>query len=111
MIVCPTSLVYNWKQEFDKFAPSIKYEVLSNGKDKRHELINNTKANVYITTYGLVREDLELYKDKNLLFNKLEELNKKRYRADIFFKHCRISSYTTYSNLLFIHMHARLSYK
>lgn len=64
LIVSPTSLVYNWKQEFDKFAPNIKYEVLSNGKERRHELINNTKASVYITTYGLIREDLELYKDK-----------------------------------------------
>lgn len=73
LIVSPTSLIYNWKQEFDKFAPSIKYEVLSNGKDKRHELINNTKANVYITTYGLIREDLELYKDKNFTICVIDE--------------------------------------
>ena len=73
LIVSPTSLIYNWKQEFDKFAPSINYEVLSNGKDKRHELINNTKANVFITTYGLIREDLELYKDKNFTICVIDE--------------------------------------
>lgn len=65
LIVSPTSLVYNWEEEFKKFAPEIKYEILSSGKDKRHENIINSKASVYITSYGILREDLELYQDIN----------------------------------------------
>ena len=73
LIVSPTSLVYNWKQEFDKFAPDIKYEILSTGKEKRHELLEKTKANVYITSYGLVREDFEFYKDMNFTICVIDE--------------------------------------
>lgn len=73
LIVSPTSLVYNWKQEFDKFAPKIKYEILSNGKERRHDLLEHTKANVYITSYGLLREDLEIYKEKQFTICVIDE--------------------------------------
>ena len=73
LIVSPTSLIYNWKEEFDKFAPKINYEVLSAGKDRRHELLEKSKANVYITSYGLVREDLEYYKDMNFTICVIDE--------------------------------------
>ena len=73
LIVSPTSLVYNWKEEFDKFAPKIKYEILSNGKEKRHERLEKTSANVYITSYGLVREDLDIYKKMNFTICVIDE--------------------------------------
>lgn len=73
LIVSPTSLVYNWKEEFDKFAPSIKYEILSNGKNQRHEKLANFNSSVYITSYGLVREDLEYYKEKNFTICVIDE--------------------------------------
>lgn len=73
LIVSPTSLVYNWKEEFDKFAPKIKYEIFSTGKEKRHELLENTKANVYITSYGLVREDFDFYKEMKFTICVIDE--------------------------------------
>lgn len=64
LIVAPTSLLYNWKNEFNKFAPEIQVELLSDVKRLREEKIKRFDKVVYVTSYGLVREDLELYKDK-----------------------------------------------
>ncbi len=65
LIVCPTSLIYNWENEILKFAPSLKYEVFGSSRNERRERIQKFKGNIYITSYGLLREDLELYKEKN----------------------------------------------
>ncbi len=73
LIVSPTSLVYNWKEEFKKFAPKLKYEILSTGKTKRHELLEETDANIYITSYGLLREDMEIYLSKNFTVCVIDE--------------------------------------
>ena len=65
MIVCPTSLVYNWKKEFDKFGPELKYVTVFENKAKRLEIINDfDKYNVFITSYGLIRNDNDEYEDK-----------------------------------------------
>ena len=62
LIVAPTSLIYNWKNEFDKFAPSMK-DLLCNGtpEERIKELKNYTEYDVIITTYNLLRRDLEYY--------------------------------------------------
>ncbi|MPQ44415.1 DEAD/DEAH box helicase [Clostridium tarantellae] len=64
LIVTPTSLIYNWKNEFEKFAPSIKLLILHGSKDSRLNLMNNIKDyDVIITTYGTLRNDFHIYKD------------------------------------------------
>lgn len=62
LIVAPTSLIYNWKNEFEKFAPSMKV-LLCNGtpEERIKELKNYTEYDVIITTYNLLRRDLEYY--------------------------------------------------
>ncbi len=66
MIVCPTSLVYNWKKEFDKFGNDLKYVTVFDNKSKRLEIINDfDKYNIFITSYGLIRNDNDEYEDKN----------------------------------------------
>ena len=62
LIVAPTSLIYNWKNEFDKFGKEIKYKVFAENKTRRlQELEEVEDLQVYITTYGLVRQDKEIY--------------------------------------------------
>lgn len=66
LIVAPTSLVYNWSKEFDKFGSELKYHVFAENKAKRQEELSNLNdINILITTYGLVREDKEYYQDIN----------------------------------------------
>ena len=64
LIITPTSLVYNWQKEFDKFASELKYKVFAENKTQRlNELENISDINILITTYGLVRNDLDKYKE------------------------------------------------
>ena len=65
LIVCPTALVYNWENEFKKFAPTLKYQVISGTKATRREILASYKGNIFITSYGLLREDLEVYEKIN----------------------------------------------
>lgn len=65
LIVCPTALVYNWDNEFHKFCDSIKRSIFVGLKKDRRKKLGWFEGNVYITSYGLVREDLEIYQDMN----------------------------------------------
>ena len=74
MVVAPTSLVYNWQSEIDKFAPSLKVVVVSGSKNQREELfseINN--CDVVITSYPLIRRDIEEYKEISFNYCILDE--------------------------------------
>ncbi len=62
LIVCPTSLVYNWEKEFSKFGAELKYVAISDTKAKRKTIISSKEYNIYITSYGLLRNDIEDYK-------------------------------------------------
>ena len=83
MIVCPTSLVYNWKKEFDKFAKELKYVTVSEAKEQRLKVINDfDKYNVFITSYGLIRNDNDEYEDKNFELCVIDEAQTiKNYQA------------------------------
>ena len=85
MIVCPTSLVYNWKNEFDKFAPDLKYVVVAENKEKRKEIIDNfDNYNIFITTYGLIRNDNDEYEDKYFELCVIDEAQAiKNYQANM----------------------------
>ena len=65
LIVVPTSLVYNWENEFKKFAPKLKYHIFAGARQSRHEELKTVDCKIYITSYGLLREDYEeYYRDK-----------------------------------------------
>lgn len=63
LIVCPTSLAYNWQDEFSKFAPQIATQIISGIPQERADLMQqSTDVPVWITTYPLIRKDVDLYK-------------------------------------------------
>lgn len=67
LIVCPTSLVYNWQDEFHNFAPYIRTVVVSGAPEQRKELIESYRDNdVIITSYPLIRRDIEHYEKLNI---------------------------------------------
>lgn len=62
LIICPTSLLYNWKEEFENFAPSLKVAVMSGGKEERQELLEKfNNYHVFIVSYTVVTRDIEDY--------------------------------------------------
>ena len=74
IIVAPTSLVFNWCAELDKFAPSLKYLAVSGSRDERHQLIEElSEYDVVITSYPLIRRDIEAYGDFSFRYCILDE--------------------------------------
>ena len=55
LVVAPTSLLFNWEQELARFSPDLKVHVYT-GKDRS---LNAQRGDVVVTTYGLVRRDIE----------------------------------------------------
>lgn len=62
LIVCPTSLIYNWSSEFEKFSKDLKIAVVNGSKKEREAFLKDVDAyDVFITSYALLRRDIELY--------------------------------------------------
>lgn len=61
-VVCPTSLLYNWQEEFAKFAPSLKTRIIIGTPEERGHLIETSgEDEVLITSYPLLRKDVACY--------------------------------------------------
>jgi len=74
LVICPTSLVYNWKDEIEKFAPSLNSIIISgNIKQREEQRENMENADVVITSYALIRRDLEDYKEVKFRYCFLDE--------------------------------------
>ena len=65
LIVAPASLVYNWKNEFQKFAPSVRVAVaVGTAPERRIILERSGQTDVYITSYHTLRQDLSWYSEQ-----------------------------------------------
>lgn len=74
IIVSPTSLVYNWLEEIEKFAPELNTLIISGKKEEREKIITNiNEYDVVVTSYPLIRRDIDLYKDTFFRFCILDE--------------------------------------
>lgn len=78
LIVVPSSLIFNWQSEVEKFTPEIPLEVFSNRDMMKIGRRLETKEQlVVITTYGLLMEHetfLNQYKWKVLIFDEAQNL-------------------------------------
>ncbi|MDN3507536.1 MAG: DEAD/DEAH box helicase, partial [Simkaniaceae bacterium] len=64
IVVCPTSLLYNWKEELSKFNPNLKALVIDGIPTQRKKLIETVgEYDVIITSYSLIQKDVEHYDD------------------------------------------------
>ena len=64
LIVAPASLVYNWESECARFAPELQTRLVAGTQEQRKEMIQNAgMQDILITSYDLLRRDIELYQD------------------------------------------------
>ncbi|MBR3120346.1 DEAD/DEAH box helicase [Oceanobacillus profundus] len=64
LIIAPSSVVYNWKNEFEKFAPHLSVVVLTGSPEERQQLIEaSIGTDVWITSYATLRQDIEIYRE------------------------------------------------
>lgn len=74
LVVAPTSLVYNWQDEALKFAPGLKVAVISGQQSARLEQLSAIdQADLVVTSYALIKRDIELYENRNFKYCFLDE--------------------------------------
>lgn len=70
LVICPASLVYNWKAEFEKFAPEMAVAVVAGTIAERAALRERARAGggpeVLITSYDLLRQDAQAWEEAAL---------------------------------------------
>ncbi|MCL2462666.1 MAG: DEAD/DEAH box helicase, partial [Defluviitaleaceae bacterium] len=72
LVVAPTSLLFNWESEIKKFAPELTTAVISGFPDKRKEILAQD-ADVYITTYDMLKRDIANYEGIKFKFAVADE--------------------------------------
>ncbi len=74
LIVCPASLVYNWEEEFRRFAPELSVCPVEGAQPQRKEIIERSgKWDVLITSYDHLKRDIACYEDRLFLYEVLDE--------------------------------------
>lgn len=74
LIVAPTSLIYNWQDEIQKFTPELQYIIVAGTKNQRSDLLADlSHTDLVITTYNMLRSDIECYKKLTFSFCFLDE--------------------------------------
>jgi SNF2 family DNA or RNA helicase len=59
LVVCPTTLMFNWENEIKKFSPTLTYHIHHGGDRTKDKEFLKSK-DVIITTYGTLRSDIKL---------------------------------------------------
>ena len=72
LIVAPASLTFNWQQEIKRFAPTISASVISGTKEEREGQMAQP-ADVRITSYASLRQDIDAYQALDLTCLILDE--------------------------------------
>ncbi len=72
LVVAPRSLIYNWLQEIERFTPKLK--VVDYTGSQRSELLENLEqTHLVVTTYGTVRRDIDILREKDFYYLILDE--------------------------------------
>lgn len=72
LIIAPSGLIYNWADEFRKFAPQLDLAVVHGLKANREEILSENHQ-IYVTSYATFRQDSELYQEMAFDFLFLDE--------------------------------------
>ena len=69
IVIAPSSLTLNWKNEIQKFAPTLETIVINGNLEQRKMKIKDIKKyDLIITSYDLLKRDLELYEKEEITF-------------------------------------------
>ncbi|MFT6209360.1 MAG: superfamily II DNA or RNA helicase, partial [Colwellia sp.] len=76
LIVAPTSVIFNWANEIEKFTPQLSYRVLHGSKRQQHFDCfegHENQVDIIITSYALITKDLALYSQQKFYYLVLDE--------------------------------------
>ncbi|MFN3793691.1 MAG: SNF2-related protein [Chitinophagaceae bacterium] len=72
LVVCPTTLMFNWSNEIRKFTPELRFYVHHGGARTKEDLHQN-EVDVIITTYGTLRSDIKHFLEMDFDYVVLDE--------------------------------------
>ena len=72
LILAPSGLIYNWADEFQKFAPDLDVVVVHGLKSHRESILAENHQ-IYVTSYATFRQDSEIYRNLSFDFLFLDE--------------------------------------
>lgn len=72
LILAPSGLIYNWADEFRKFAPQLDLAVVHGLKANREAILSENHQ-IYVTSYATFRQDSKLYQEMAFDFLFLDE--------------------------------------
>lgn len=73
LVVVPTSLLYNWQAEVQRFVPKLRATVIAGTQEERRAAISDLSCDVAVTSYALLRRDIRHYQDKEFSWCVLDE--------------------------------------
>ncbi|MCI8950126.1 MAG: DEAD/DEAH box helicase family protein [Lachnospiraceae bacterium] len=80
IIICPASLVYNWENEFRKFAPWLNVFTIAGSSAQREQVFRllaepdkGQDCQIIITSYELLKRDMEHYENMSFRFQVIDE--------------------------------------
>ena len=72
MVVCPTTLMYNWENEIKKFTPGLTH-IIHHGPKRHIDPGAYLGFDIIITTYGTMRSDIKTFKEIDFDYVVLDE--------------------------------------
>ena len=74
LIIAPASLIYNWENEIRHFAPQLRAVAVVGTKNQRRDVLSTySEYDVLITSYDLLKRDIELYENLSFRFQVIDE--------------------------------------
>lgn len=74
LIVAPAALVYNWEEEFHRYAPELSVAVVAGNQEERREKIGQYQEyDALVTSYDTLRRDISFYEDKEFRYQIIDE--------------------------------------
>ena len=69
IVICPSSLTLNWQNESKKFTNGLQTLVIrGNAEERKKQISEIEKYDIVITSYDLLKRDIEAYKEKDYKF-------------------------------------------
>lgn len=72
LVICPTTLLFNWENEINKFTPELSY-LIHHGANRSANASSLAEYNIIISTYGTLRSDVQLFMKNEIDYVVLDE--------------------------------------
>ena len=74
LVVTPASLVFNWGEEFQRFAPELSVTLVTGTQAERKKKVEAwTDSDVLVTSYDLLKRDIAWYEEKEFQYEVIDE--------------------------------------